>query len=84
MCLAAPGQIVSIRDDGPLRRQGKVVFGGVTKDVSLAFVPEAGVGDYVLVHAGMAIGVVDAEEAAKVFHYLRELASADSPEDTVS
>ena len=73
MCLAAPGQIISLRDEGPLHRQGKVRFGGVIKEISLVLTPDADVGDYVLVHAGMAIGIVDAEEAAKVFEYLEQM-----------
>ncbi|MBI5095003.1 MAG: HypC/HybG/HupF family hydrogenase formation chaperone [Candidatus Hydrogenedentes bacterium] len=82
MCLATPGQIESIQDNGPLQRQGKVRFGGICKEVSLALVPEAQVGDYVLAHAGLAIGIVDAEEAAKVFEYLRELGDLEELEGT--
>ena len=51
-------------------RTGRVDFGGVVKEVSLAYVPEAGVGDYVLVHVGFAITVVDEAEAAQVFEHL--------------
>lgn len=56
-----------------LSRAARVSFGGVVKEVSLAYAPEAGVGDHVIVHAGFAIAVVDEAEAAKVFAYLREL-----------
>jgi hydrogenase expression/formation protein HypC len=73
MCLAVPGQIVSITGDDPLVRMGKVGFGGIFKEVSLAYVPEARVGDYVLVHVGFAINIVDQKEAGRVFDYLREM-----------
>lgn len=79
MCLAVPGKIVSIAGDGPaeslgsLVRVGRVDFGGIEKQVSLAFVPEARVGDYVLVHVGFAISRVDEAEAHKVFAYLEEI-----------
>ena len=72
MCLAVPGKIVSIVGED-LERQARVDFGGVLKEVNLAYVPEAKVGDYVLVHVGFAISVVDEEEAGKVFGYLKEM-----------
>lgn len=56
-----------------MSRMGKVDFGGILKEVSLAYVPEANVGDYVIVHVGFAISTVDEEEAQKVFGYLREM-----------
>jgi hydrogenase expression/formation protein HypC len=73
MCLAVPGKIENIAGDKPLSRKGKVNFGGILKEVSLAYVPEAVVGDYVIVHAGFAISKVDEEEAMKVFEYLKEM-----------
>jgi hydrogenase expression/formation protein HypC len=73
MCLAVPGQITSIEGDDPTFRSGKVSFSGVLKLVNLAFVPEARVGDYVLVHAGFAISLVDEAEARQVFEYLRKM-----------
>jgi len=73
MCLAVPGQILSVEGGDPLFRSGRVSFGGIVKAVNLACVPEAGPGDYVLVHAGMALGVVDEDEAAKVLGLLSEL-----------
>src|SRR5512137_1597383 len=73
MCLAVPGKITSISGDDPLMRTGKVDFGGILKDVSLAYVPEAKLGDYVIVHAGFALSRVDEEEAKQVFEYLREM-----------
>lgn len=73
MCLAIPGKVLSVSGDDPLIRMGKVSFGGIVKEVSLAYVPEARVDDYVLVHVGFAINVVDEAEAHKVFEYLREI-----------
>jgi hydrogenase expression/formation protein HypC len=73
MCLAVPGKIVSIRESDPLLRAGKVSFGGVLKEVSLAYVPEAKVGNYVIVHVGFALSIVDEEEAQQVFHYLQKM-----------
>ena len=73
MCLAVPGKIVELTQDEPLARLGKVDFGGVVKGINLSLVPEARVGDYVLVHVGVAIGRVDEREALRVFEYLREI-----------
>jgi hydrogenase expression/formation protein HypC len=73
MCLAIPGKIQSINDDEPLMRSGKVSFGGILKEVNLAYVPEAQVGDYVIVHVGFAISRLDETEAQKVFDYLKEM-----------
>lgn len=73
MCLAIPGRITSISGDEPLSRVGKIDYGGVLKEASLAYVPEAQVGDYVIVHVGFALSCVDPEEANKVFEYLREM-----------
>jgi hydrogenase expression/formation protein HypC len=72
MCLAIPGKIESISGDDPLARMGKINFGGILKEASLAFVPEAKVGDYVIVHVGFALNRVDEEEAHKVFEYLKQ------------
>jgi len=73
MCLAVPGQILSITGDDPITRAGRVSFGGVVKEVSLAYVPEAAVGDYVIVHAGFALNVIDEEEAQKTLDLLRQI-----------
>ena len=72
MCLAVPGKIISVSGED-LARQARVDFGGVLKEVNLAYVPEAQIGEYVLVHVGFAISVVDEEEAGKVFGYLKEM-----------
>lgn len=79
MCLGVPGRILSV-EEGELR-MGRVAFGAVVKEVSLAFVPEAKVGEFVVVHAGMALDVIDEEAARRVFQVLQELeaASADGP-----
>lgn len=73
MCLAIPGQIVAISDDSPTTRQGTVDFGGLQKNVNFAFVPDAQIGNYVLVHVGFAISIVDQQEARRVFDYLRQM-----------
>ena len=73
MCLAIPGRIESISDAAGVHRTGSVSFGGVLRDVNLAYVPQAAVGDYVMVHVGFALSVVDAEEAAQVFDYLKQM-----------
>jgi len=73
MCLAIPGRILTIIDDGPLTRRGRVDFAGIIREVNLAFVPEAAVGNYVIVHVGVALSVVDEREAQRVFEYLREI-----------
>ena len=73
MCLAVPGRILALTGSEPLARQGKVDFGGVVRAVNLSLVPEADVGDYVLVHVGVAIGRLDEREATRVFEYLREI-----------
>jgi hydrogenase expression/formation protein HypC len=70
MCLAVPGRILSIEGEDPAFRGGRVDFAGVVKRVNLSYVPEARVGDFVLVHVGFAISTVDEAEAAKVFEYL--------------
>jgi hydrogenase expression/formation protein HypC len=73
MCLAVPGKIISIEGEDPLFRHGRVNFGGIVKEVNLAYVPEAKIGEYVLVHVGFALSIVDEDEARKVFEYLREM-----------
>lgn len=77
MCLAVPGQLLSIEGDDPLTRQGRVGFAGIVKLANLAYVPEAKRGDYVLVHAGFAITIIDEVEAHKTLAYLAEF----EPED---
>jgi len=81
MCLAIPGKVISISGDDPLMRSGKVDFGGILKEVSLAYVPEVQVGDYVIVHVGFALSRVDEAEANQVFEYLREMQELTELED---
>lgn len=77
MCLAIPGKVETISGDDPITRMGRVNFGGVIKEACLAYVPEAQVGDYVIVHAGFALSKVDEDEAHKVFEYLRQMEELD-------
>jgi len=72
MCLAIPGRILSA-EGAELARTGRVDFGGIVKQISLAYVPEAEIGDYVLVHVGFAISVIDEAEAGRVFEHLKQL-----------
>ena len=76
MCLAIPGKILSI-DGEEMDRTGTVDFEGMRREVNLAFVPEANIGDYVLIHVGFAIGTIDEEEAQSVFDTLREMGEVD-------
>jgi hydrogenase expression/formation protein HypC len=77
MCLAVPGQIVSLTEAPSLERAGRVSFGGVVKEISLAFTPEAQVGDYVIVHAGFAISLLDQAEALAVLEEFANLAALE-------
>ncbi len=70
MCLAVPGKLIEISGKEPLSRTGKVDFGGIVKEINLAYVSEAKIGDYVVVHVGFAISIVDEEEAKKVVECL--------------
>ena len=72
MCLAVPGKIESITGLD-FERMARVNFSGAKRDVCLAYVPEAGVGDYVLVHVGFAISRIDEAEAKQVFEYLVQM-----------
>ena len=73
MCLGVPGEILSIEEDGEQLRLAKVRFGGAIRDVYLDLVPDAQVGDYVIVHVGFALSKIDADEAGNVFDMLRAL-----------
>ncbi len=81
MCLAIPGEIVSINGNDPFLRTARVRFGDVIKEVSLAMTPEAEVGQFALIHAGLAINIVDEDEAAETLMYLQHIGEA-SPEPT--
>ena len=74
MCLAVPGKLISISQEEKTEfKVGKVSFDGIIKEANLSMLPEAKVGDYVLVHVGIAISVVDEEEAMQTFKYLKEI-----------
>ena len=73
MCLGIPGEIVSIEEDDQQMRKAKVRFGGITRDAYLDLVPDAAVGDYVVVHVGFAISKVDSEKAQQTFDLLAEM-----------
>lgn len=78
MCLAIPGKINSIETMyNGLVRMAKIQFGGIIKQASLEMVPHAKIGDYVLVHVGVAISIVDEEEAKKSFEYLELIGEID-------
>ena len=72
MCLAVPGKILETKEENG-SRLGRVQFGGITRQVQLDFVPEAGIGDYVIVHVGFALSKVDAEEAERTYRLLEEM-----------
>jgi hydrogenase expression/formation protein HypC len=78
MCLAVPGRVVEIIDGGDIAfRVGKVDFGGIRKEINLAYTPEAEVGKYVLVHVGFAISAIDEDEANRVFEYLKQMGGVE-------
>jgi len=79
MCLAVPGKLLEVVEDAsPELRRGKVEFGDIRKEVSLAFAPEAAAGDYVLVHVGFALSVIDEDEARRIFATLQEMEMGES------
>ena len=82
MCLAVPGKIISIEGTDQMLRSGKVSFAGIIKNINLAYVPEAKIGDYVLVHVGFAISTIDEAEAQEVFEYLRQMGELAELEET--
>jgi hydrogenase expression/formation protein HypC len=72
MCLAIPGKILEVQEMGAMR-SARVQFGGIVRQVSLSFVPEAELGDYVMVHVGFAISRVDSAEAERTYKLLEEM-----------
>jgi hydrogenase expression/formation protein HypC len=80
VCLGVPGKVVEISPDALGMNMGKVSFGGILKEVCLAYVPEVQVGDYVIVHAGFALSQLNEEEAMEVFALLNEIAEAAESE----
>ncbi len=82
MCLAVPGKIIKIENQiDDIFRFAKVSFNGIVKDVNLAMVPEANIGDYVLVHVGSAISIVDEEEAKTTMDILMQMGELDELEN---
>jgi hydrogenase expression/formation protein HypC len=79
MCLAVPGKITEMHDAGGVT-MGKIDFGGIAREACLAYLPEAQIGDYVLIHAGFAITRLDEEEAARTLEYLKELGEIEELE----
>ena len=82
MCLAVPGKIISIEGTDSVFRSGRVSFAGIIKNINLAYVPEAKIGDYVLVHVGFAISIIDEAQAQEVFEYLRQMGELAELEET--
>jgi len=80
MCLGVPGEILEISGDEPFTRRARVSFAGVEIDICLAGVPDAQVGEFVIVHAGFALNRVNREEAEEVFGYLRRIAELGEEE----
>ena len=76
MCLAVPGKILETKEENG-SRLGRVQFGGITRQVQLDFVPEARIGDYVIVHVGFALSKVNAEEAERTYQLLEEMGMLD-------
>ncbi len=78
MCLSIPGKLESIESQlDEIFRVGKVSFGEIKKDINLSMVPDAKVGDYVLVHVGVAISIVDEDEAKRTFDLLLQMGEVD-------
>ncbi len=78
ICLGIPGEVEEIIKEDEFERMALVDFSGVKKEVNLSYLPEAEVGDYVIVHAGCAISIVDPEEARETFKYIEELGAIAS------
>ncbi len=81
MCLAIPGKIIDITQDEYGVRLARTNFGGIIKQICLEYTPEAQSGDYVLVHVGFALGIVDEREAEKTYEALKNLSQLDELED---
>lgn len=82
MCLAIPGKIATIVVDENFGfRSGKVEFGGIRRDVCLSYLPDAQIGDYVLVHVGFALTIIDEQEAERVYEFLSGLGQLEEREE---
>jgi hydrogenase expression/formation protein HypC len=80
MCLGIPGKLIEVHQKDGLS-MGKVDFGGISKDICLEYTPEARIGQYVLVHVGFAISLIDENEAEEIFRYLREIDQGNEQRD---
>lgn len=78
MCLAIPGKIINISGDDPLTRMGNINFSGIKKEISLAYLPEAKIDDYVIVHAGFAISIIDEEDAKESLKAFQEMGDLEA------
>ncbi|MEO1132873.1 MAG: HypC/HybG/HupF family hydrogenase formation chaperone [Cyanobacteria bacterium J06639_1] len=78
MCLAVPGELLNMDGDDPMTRTGKVSFGGAVKTVNLAFVPEVQIGDFVIVHVGFAISILDRDAARQTLEDLAAIEGSTS------
>jgi hydrogenase expression/formation protein HypC len=81
MCLAVPGKILSVQGED-FARSARVSFGGIVREVSLAYVPEATVGNYVIVHVGVAISLLDEAEAMRTLEYLKQMGEVEDLEQS--
>jgi hydrogenase expression/formation protein HypC len=77
MCLGVPGKVIQLEENPLGMTMGKVSFNGITKDCCMAYVPEVEVGDYVVVHVGFAISIIDEEEAARTLKFLEDMDELD-------
>lgn len=84
MCLAVPGRVLSVDGEDPLLRTARVDFGGVVKEISLAYTPEAQVGQYVLAHVGFALALIDETQAAETLAMLHSLAGSSTDQSAGS
>lgn len=82
MCLAVPGKIISIIDNQSTVRMAKVDFAGIIKEICLEYVPEANVGDYVIVHVGFALNKIDEKEAEETLKMIKEMNEMMEDEET--
>ena len=84
MCLAIPGKVIEIEvANESVFLIGKISFGGITKRINLSLVPEAKVGDHVLVHVGVAVSVIDEDEAKKTMNFLQGIGELDELFDDI-
>ena len=78
MCLAVPGKVLSIDQSDPELKMASVDFSGIIKDISVQWLPEVKVGDYVLTHVGMALNIINEEDAMETLRLLREMGDIDA------